>query len=165
MALLIDARDVKQYFKLDSSVSEYIFNAVNKDSNIYRRILNLCCANGRVEQKFDLGNGVMAIEQSYKLGDGGIFESHKKYVDFQLIINGSECMKIGFPKCFRSINAYDDSKDMINYNVLKNISSLSLYEGDLLVLFPDDIHAGGFKLNDNIVFKSVLKVPLSLLRS
>lgn len=165
MALLIDVKDINQYFKLDSSVSKYMFNAINKDSNIYRRILSLCCDNGRVEQKFDLGSGVVAIEQSYKLNDNGIFESHKKYVDFQLIINGSECMKIGFEQCFRSINTYDDNKDMINYDAIKNVSSLNLYENNLLVLFPEDIHAGGFKLNDNIVFKSVLKVPLSLLRS
>lgn len=163
MAILIHAKDIESYFKLDS-ISKYILEAIREDSPIYKRILSLSCECGRVEQKFSLGDDIVAIEQSYKLDNNGLFESHKKYVDFQLVLDGSECMKIGFQSSFSNINSYDSTKDVINYTSNEAISSLSLYPNNLLVLFPEDIHAGGFRLNHDIVFKSVLKVPLSKLR-
>lgn len=142
------------------NISKYFLDSKNQN-----RILSLKCEDkGRVEHKVPLANDIMAIEQSYILQNNGIFESHRKFVDFQFVAKGSEMMKIGFLEHFIMLDKYDEKNDVINYTAIKSPSLVSLYENSLLILMPKDIHAGGFYLDSNIVFKSVLKVPLSLLK-
>lgn len=148
--------------KIADNIREYFL-----DSATLRRILALrCdeCDNGRVEHKVFLDGEITAIEQSYVLSDNGIFESHKKFVDFQFIAKGSEIMKIGFMEHFVPLDRYNEANDVLNYTAIESPSMLSLYENNLLILSPRDIHSGGFRLDSNIVFKSVLKVPLCLLK-
>lgn len=169
MAILLQVeRDLAMFeliFKdraIAKSVAEYFSNSQNLG-----RILGLNCldsANNRAEFEVALKGGIRAIEQSYKLMDDGIFESHKKYVDFQFVARGSEVMKVGFMSNFVALDRYDEKNDVINYTAIAAPSLVRLYEGDLLILAPRDIHAGGFKSQSEVVFKSVLKVPLDLLK-
>ncbi len=174
MAIIANVNDISLMFKRTNALNvlwEYLHNAIDINSAIYKRILGLDCSNGRVEAKFDLGFGMCAIEQSYVLGGDICFESHKKYVDFQLVVFGSECMQVGQICSFIPKMQYNITKDVILYdnvesNVqdstmdLSRISSMILYPQTLLVLFPSDIHAGGIKVASDIVFKSVIKVPI-----
>ena len=47
-------------------------------------------------QKHDLGGGVFAIEQAYesKPRAEGFFESHRKYLDIQVVVTGRETMEL-----------------------------------------------------------------------
>ncbi|HET7536223.1 MAG TPA: YhcH/YjgK/YiaL family protein, partial [Candidatus Didemnitutus sp.] len=47
-------------------------------------------------EKIDLGGGTFAIEQVYqaKPRTEGFFESHRKYVDVQVIVEGIEAMEV-----------------------------------------------------------------------
>ncbi|WP_181881786.1 YhcH/YjgK/YiaL family protein [Helicobacter sp. MIT 14-3879] len=170
MALLLEINNIEYMFNTNKKLHtlyNYLYSALDKSSSIYSRILSLDCKNHRdyrVEQSIDLGSNILAIEQSYTLSNGGLFESHRKFVDFQLIVYGSECMEIGFASSFNTINDYDESKDLINYNCISKVSKINLYAYNILVLFPSDIHRGGLKLENDIVFKSVLKVPISLVK-
>ncbi|MGI0406113.1 YhcH/YjgK/YiaL family protein [Helicobacter himalayensis] len=135
--------------------------------------------NFRIEMRYDLGNGISAIEQTYALKSPkeAFFETHRKYVDLQFCVDGSEYMLIGHRGDFEVLETYDESKDLIVYkNPLANcafepysadfpIHRISLHAGILAVFFPDDVHAGGLdsvnsKLNNPK--KSVLKVPVEL---
>ena len=134
------------------------------DSATLNRILSLNCGDSRIENSVDLGSGIRAIEQSYRLQNSGIFEAHREFVDFQFVAKGSEIMKVGFFSAFSAINEYDTKKDCQNFAPLKSPSQIALYENALLILTPNDIHAGGFELDSAVVFKSVLKVPTKLLK-
>lgn len=145
--------------KIAEMISAYFADSAN-----ITRILSLNCGGGRAESSLDLGNGIRAIEQSYILQNSGIFEAHREFVDFQFVAKGSEIMKVGDFSAFAAINEYDSTKDFQNFVPLKSPSKIALYENSLLILTPNDIHAGGFALDSASVFKSVLKVPTSLLK-
>lgn len=145
--------------KIAKKISEYFADSAN-----IKRIVSLECNGGRAESSIDLGSGIRAIEQSYALQNSGIFEAHREFVDFQFVAKGSEIMKVGDFSAFAPINEYDLSKDFQNFVPLKSPSKIALYENALLILTPSDIHAGGFALDSASVFKSVLKVPTSLLK-
>lgn len=145
--------------KIAKNISDYFL-----DLSTLPRILSLNCGDSRVENTIDLGDNIRAIEQSYKLKNSGIFEVHRAFVDFQFVAKGSEIMKIGFCDAFEPINEYNTTKDMQNFVPFSTPSSIALYKNSLLILTPRDIHAGGFELDSKVVFKSVLKVPTSLLK-
>ena len=145
--------------QIAKNVSDYFF-----DSATLNRILSLNCGDSRVENSVDLGSGIRAIEQSYRLQNSGIFEAHRVFVDFQFVAKGSEIMKVGFFSAFSAVNEYNATKDCQNFAPLKSPSQIALYENALLILTPNDIHAGGFALDSRVVFKSVLKVPTKLLK-
>ncbi len=145
--------------KIAKNISDYFL-----DSATLPRILALDCGDSRVEKTLDLGDNIRAIEQSYTLKNSGIFEAHRAFVDFQFVAKGSEIMKIGDFSAFAPINEYDSTKDFQNFVPLKSPSKIALYENALLILTPNDIHAGGFEADSKVVFKSVLKVPTNLLK-
>lgn len=177
MILIGNIKNFKDMFIKSDALNvlyDYLLDASNVNGNIYKRILSLDCESSldsRVEIKYDLGFGMNAIEQSYKLGAEIKFESHREFIDFQLLVFGEECMEVGYSSHFEIINDYDLSKDVILYTKLNDTSTILLYPANLLVLFPYDIHAGGIvphkqnSLNQyKIVFKSVIKVPISLVK-
>ena len=148
--------------KIAKCVAKYLTNPQN-----LTRIFELNCldfTNKRVEFEVALQGGIRAIEQSYALQNNGVFEAHRKYVDFQFVARGSEIMKVGFADAFAPINEYCAIKDCQNFTPIKSPSSIALYENSLLILTPNDIHAGGFEADSKVVFKSVLKVPFELLK-
>lgn len=169
--LIANINNIRDMFMSNSALKilyDYMLNASNKDSTIYHRILSLDCHNSqnRMEVKYNLGYDIVAIEQSYKLGGEIRFESHRKFVDFQLIINAKEYMEVGDSVDFRVISSYDDTKDVVFYEKINDVSRILLSPEMLVVLLPYDIHAGGILVDreNSIVYKSVIKVPYSLLQ-
>lgn len=144
----------------------YLCNATNPQNAISKRILAM--KNG--EEKFDIGFGMIAIEQTYFLKNpkNAFYESHIKYVDFQLIIKGEEYFHLGDPCCFTIQMPYDEKRDLISYAPQTKNSNLLLKKEDLAIFFKHDIHAGGLYYQDlqetNQVYKTVVKVPQELLK-
>ena len=141
---------------------KYLLEALDSSTDTHGRIISLDCSEGRVERKFELGFGMIAIEQSYKL-EGGIFESHRKYIDFQLMVKGSEYMDCGNIRDFSISSAYNENKDVALYYHSDDVSRILLNEGGVAIFFPYDVHRGGIKASDDVVYKSVVKVPHTLL--
>lgn len=166
MAILVqipqDLAILEQIF-IDRQIAQKIGSYLTDSANL-ERIASLHCEGLRVEHKISLDNNITAIEQSYVLQNNGIFESHRKFVDLQFVAKGSEIMKVGFLEHFIALDKYDEANDVLNYTAIKSPSQLFLYANNLLILTPRDIHAGGFRLESDIVFKSVLKVPLQLFK-
>lgn len=177
-------------------IQEYMNNALNPAHDIHKRIssLRIPTLKERYEISYPLTQGVRAIEQSYYLKSAcnAFFETHRAFIDFQLVVEGYEYMLIGDKSTFDVQIPYDESKDLIVYNNLLMDShqessalkytlpmneslntpyrtSLLLSSGDLAIFFPDDAHAGGLELTPNAIpsahsiKKSVLKVPVVLL--
>lgn len=167
MALLGNLYDFESMFNKSEALQilyNYLLDAMNENSYIHHRIINLNCNDTRVENKIDIGFGIIAIEQSYKLGNGGEFESHNNFVDFQLLISGSEYMEFGSIRDFDIASDYDITRDVIFYHKHLNVSKALLNRGSIIVFFPYDVHRGGILFSDDIVYKSVIKVPSKLLK-
>lgn len=160
---------VRQLFKDEKDfkrVYDYLDSACVIEGEIYTRILN---TNGEVSH--DLGNEIRAIEQSYQLKEDkdAFFESHIKFVDFQLIVAGAEFFALSDKNSLEIKTPLDSSRDLIVYNAPNLYTKLYLDFGSLAIFYDKDIHAGGlgYGIIENKggkVFKSVLKVPRILLR-
>lgn len=164
----------KQYKNL-SFVQEYLQNALCVGSTENTRIMGLeIGSNERVECEFDLGGSVRAIEQTYTLKSvqEAFFETHRKYVDFQLCVAGVEEFLIGFSENFAILQDYNEKKDLVIYHN-PTIPPHALYftAGTLGIFFQQDVHAGGLN-SKNVKYlqwqenartplkKTVLKVPM-----
>lgn len=190
MAVIAQFQKLEWFFRAYPQLSEikaYITQALDPRSDIHSRIINILIPHNqyRIEISHELGRGVRAIEQGYflKAPQEAFFETHRAYLDFQLVVSGYEYMYIGDKDTFCIKAPYDEAKDLIVYdNALPhNLASnkecdstpprtqIILGSGDLAIFFPDDVHAGGLELtpskelHSQPIKKSVLKVPVSLL--
>lgn len=73
-----------------------------------------------------------------------VTESHKKYVDIQILLTGSEIIRVYNNEELCSISDYNYSTDCIFYDSIdaltKNCSILTLRPGYMAVFFPNDAH-------------------------
>ncbi|PAF46400.1 hypothetical protein BKH41_09220 [Helicobacter sp. 12S02232-10] len=147
------------------ALRDYLSNATNTDHAIYQRILNTPL---NTENKFELSAGMYCIEQSYGLKnpENAFYETHQNYIDFQLVVRGMEFFEIGDSGDFKVKFPYDSKKDLIVYEKSLKTSKIRLDEGTLAIFFESDVHAGGLydQNPDEIIFKSVVKVPKKLIK-
>lgn len=111
---------------------------------------------------------IFAIVMSYDTAvpDGGLFESHREYVDIQSVIVGAERFECDFVDNLEVNNPYDASKEATFYKrKVAGQISVDVYPGTFLVLFPHDAHFPGLTIGDSSkrVKKVVVKVRKSLL--
>lgn len=122
MAIIAQARTLEWFFKTYPQlniVKEYICEALNPQSEIHKRIstLQIPQSQDRIEVSYPLEYGIRAIEQSYylKSAKNAFFETHKAYLDFQLVISGYEYMCIGDKDTFDVKIPYDEARDLVVY--------------------------------------------------
>lgn len=116
--------------------------------------------SGRVE----LPGGMFAIEQVYrsKPRSEGFFESHRKFIDIQVVLAGEELMEVAEIGHLPVKTPYDADRDVIIYADHAGASVLRFQAGEAGVYFPVDGHmpglmgAGGAQ----VVRKTVVKVPV-----
>src|SRR3990170_1709932 len=68
-------------------------------------------------QRIDLAGGAFALEQVYrsKLRTDGFFESHRKYIDVQVVFEGEESMEVFDLGRAAIRHAYDPQRDLLVY--------------------------------------------------
>lgn len=98
-------------------------------------------ADGRIEID---GSAVYALVQSYDSipTDAAKYEAHRKYIDIQYIVSGSEM--IGWTQINKLAVTvpYSESKDIWFGSVpASETTPVLLSAGQLAILFPDDAHA------------------------
>jgi YhcH/YjgK/YiaL family protein len=89
----------------------------------------------------------------------GILEGHKKYIDIQSIITGSEL--IGYAPLSNQLETevYDSEKD---YALYKGHSSLvQMKPGMFAIFYPNDLHMPGLNDIETKVKKLILKVKIT----
>ena len=112
----------------------------------------------------DLGQGIFALEQIFETKElkDCFYESHKKYIDVQIMLEGSEVMQL-FDVSSHQANflSYDELTDFCVYHVNPEIvTNLFMTSGDTYVFYPNDGHLGMLKNNVTTrVKKTVIKVP------
>ena len=118
-------------------------------------------------QKTELGNGLFAIEECYqtRVRADGFFESHRKYIDVQAILDGEECMEIADLARMTVKQPYNADRDLIIYDDNTDASHLRVYPGQVAVFFPADVHMPTLRIRAApvVVRKCVVKIPLASL--
>ena len=88
------------------------------------------------------------------------FEIHKKYMDIQIDIEGSENIKIGFD----IKNTIDDYKEEIDFGTVDCTESITCRLGKerFIICMPDEPHKPGIATSDNTYLKKcVVKVAVN----
>lgn len=138
----------------------YVAGALQTGSVAHERI-------GRVQigstDRVDLTDGSFALEQSYvpKSRPEGFFESHRKYIDVQVIVDGEELMEVEDAIRLTVTHPYDPERDLIKYADCPTASLLRMRAGDVAIFFPEDGHMPSLHWRDvGLVRKTVVKVPV-----
>lgn len=114
--------------------------------------------------RIELTGGMFAMEQVYltKARADGCFESHRKYIDVQVVLTGEEVMEVAEIGRLPVRVGYDADKDVVLYHDFAGASVLRFQAGEAGVYFPVDghmpcLHAGA---EAQLIRKSVIKVPV-----
>ena len=111
------------------------------------------------------GKKVFAIIQSYETRqerNAPRFEAHRKYIDIQFLLSGTELMGWAPLDAVTVTEPYDAEKDILFGNVADDASAFTFFSaGQAIVLFPSDAHAPGLtKGKPRPVKKVVVKILL-----
>jgi YhcH/YjgK/YiaL family protein len=164
MAIIGNVYKLEQFLKEKSLrvVFDYFKAALDAKSEVHKRIFSL---NAGAFEKLQITENIFALEQAFytKEREECFIESHRKYIDFQLILSGNEQMEYIDIDKLEIKNVYDAHKDLITYKLAQNTSKFLLQSGDLAIFFPDDAHIGLPKYEDSeLVHKTVIKLPIEL---
>ena len=115
------------------------------------------------QERTELGGGAFALEQVYlsKPRPDAFFESHKQYIDVQVIVEGDEFIEVADIAKLSVKEDKTPAKDVIIYELADNVTALRLGAGEAVVLFPIDGHMPGVAIKaPTLVRKIVVKVPV-----
>lgn len=88
-------------------------------------------------------------------------ESHKNYVDIQIIISGEELMDISDILRLTVKEEYDSVNDVMFWNIPQRMMRVTLKAGDCIVLYPENAHRGAIaEFKSQRVIKIVGKVKI-----
>lgn len=112
---------------------------------------NLCEGKTEVDSEF------YYTVQKYNTKDVSncLFESHKKYVDIQIILEGSEIMDLADISRLSVKQDYNSDSDFMFWNVPECFTRATLRQGDYIVIYPETAHRGAVKLDTS---EKILKI-------
>jgi biofilm protein TabA len=142
------------------SAFDYLEECLLAGSTARSRILGI--AAGKTE-RIDLEDGTFALEQSYlsKLRADGFFESHRAYIDIQMVIAGEEFMEVADVGRLSLKEDLTPAKDLLVYHMFQSASVLRVSEDEGAVFFPADGHMPSLAIGPSMqVWKTVVKVPV-----
>lgn len=87
---------------------------------------------------------------------GARLEAHRRYIDIQLLVDGSE--EIGWrplDQCRQVVEPYDDERD-VAFFADEPCAWINLPVGSFMIFYPEDAHAPLAARGDNV--KAVIKV-------
>lgn len=162
MAIITSIEYIHKYFFHNTDTSHiinYLKSAITNDTIDNQRIKNLPAG---AFEKYFITDDIYALEQVFytKPRTECFFESHRKYVDIQMIINGSELMECVNKNKLKIKVPYNSDKDLIIYQDTINSIKLPLSNNEIAIYFQEDAHMCMNKINDiEKAIKTVVKVP------
>jgi biofilm protein TabA len=152
-------RDVSGDPRFDAAFA-YISELLEAGSAGWERISRIAPGvTGRVE----LAGGAFALEQVYnpKPRAEGFFESHRKYIDVQVVVAGAELMELADVASLEVSEPYNPERDFTKYADVTGATVLRMGPGDVAIFFPADGHMPGLHWHGpGLVRKTVVKVPV-----
>lgn len=114
-------------------------------------------------QRIELAGGAFALEQVYqsKAREKVFFESHRKYIDVQVVFEGEEWIEVMDLHHGTAQQPYDPKRDLLVYGDASG-SRLRMRTGDAAVFFPADVHMPGLcgSSGPALIRKTVIKIPV-----
>lgn len=117
---------------------------------------------GEVQRVEIQGKKVFAILQCYmsKARPEVRFEAHRKYIDVQYVLTGTEIMALDITPGLKPVDPYNAEKDVV-FLMSASPMDIPLGPGTAAVLFPEDAHAPGITgTSPEKIYKCVMKVEL-----
>ena len=91
----------------------------------------------------------------------GFFESHRKYIDVQVVVSGAELMELADISRLMISEAYNSERDFTKYADITGAAVLNMGSGDAAIFFPNDGHMPSLHWRGTgLVRKTVVKVPV-----
>ena len=108
--------------------------------------------------KYSIDDDFYFIVQEYltRPAEECILESHRKYVDIQWIVKGTEAMDIANTTTLVKTQSYDKEKDIIFWSVPQNMMRTVLKEGAYVVLYPENAHRGCVQIGGSEIVKKIV---------
>ncbi len=117
--------------------------------------------NGRYDI---LGEEIYINVQDYtsKPETQGKWEAHRKYIDIQFMIKGSEKIGVGEIDNFQTSEVYDESKDLEFLEATNDkYQFIKMKENDFIILYPQDVHMPQIAMDTpSYVKKAVVKISI-----
>lgn len=167
MAIISKIPKASNYFvdnQIFNTIFEYFNRCLESDSIENKRINSLDIG---AFDRYYLTEDIFAIEQVFmtKKREKCFIESHKEYIDFQLIISGVEQMEYIDIDKLKIKKEYDEKNDLIIYNMTDETSKIVMEKADIAIFFPDDAHIGlPMHKKEALVRKTVIKLPKKYLQ-
>ena len=141
----------------------YLDDCFRPGSAAYQRLRALAVGQ---QERTELAGGVFGLEQVYlsKPRAEAFFESHKQYVDVQVIVEGEEFIEVADVAKLSLKEDKTPAKDVIIYHMAEagSATALRLGAGEAAVLFPVDGHMPTVAIKaPALVRKIVVKVPVA----
>lgn len=140
----------------------YLKESLNDNTSINKRLVNLEVGSFKKDitiQECIVFHQSAITKKRYEC----FIESHKKFVDFQLIVNGSEQMEYVDIDKLKKKEMYNPDKDLIIYDDYEHTSKFLLQKSDIAIFFPDDAHIGqSMYIKESLINKVVVKVPVEI---
>ena len=142
-------KDLGRYIGLSAQIDEAISYVLNTD------LLSL--ELGRV-----VLNDYLIVNRQQYLGKVDTFaESHKDYIDLQIVLKGNE--KMGYADItnpsLKVMEDYDNSIDLAKYYV-SDECFYHMSEESFALIFPEDVHRPGMKVDEEMIEKVVIKIKI-----
>lgn len=108
-------------------------------------------------KKVVVNDNFFYLIQSYdtKPADQCKLESHRKYIDIQIMVEGEESMEVVDISKLSIKEEYDEENDVMFWNLPNRMSKMTLNAGDYIILYTDTAHRGAQDLKSK---KHVLKI-------
>lgn len=120
---------------------------------------------GRENGRFEIpGSEIFGIFLKYdtKPSEEALWEAHRTYIDVQYIYEGEEFIEIADIDAMVFSHGYDSEGDYELF-VGKLQHKIKLKKGDVIVLFPNEVHKPAVQVNEksNEIMKLVFKIPFN----
>ena len=162
MAIITNISHVHNFLRDDISL-EYLYSVCDNNHVNQKRILNLSLGACRKEY---IGSELFVLEQSYmtKFRSDCFWESHKRFIDIQLHLDGIEQMEFVDIKRLEILEPYNREKDLVVYRDSFCVNRVVMQKNDVVIFFPEDAHLGMSMYNKSPshIHKTVIKYPLEL---
>jgi len=114
--------------------------------------------------RHELAGGAYAMEMAYltKPRAEGFFESHRRFIDVQVVVEGDEFMEVTAAATLGLAQPYDPAKDFTKHADADAPSVLRVSAGQAAIFWPEDAHMPSLAVGrPALVRKTVVKVPVA----
>lgn len=95
-------------------------------------------------------------EYETKPADEWKLESHRKYVDIQIMLDGAERMDIADISRLSLSEEYNEDKDVLFWNIPSRMASITLRKGDYVILYPENAYRGTTLINQEVNIRKIV---------